>query len=84
MGRDTQSSWFRFVIPAGTVVRDDLQAGSHEFIPIPSGDTFMSTQEEIYLVFELKTASYDDIVLTAEGRLETVDKGSDKTPTASD
>ena len=84
MGRDTQSSWFRFVIPAGAVMRDDLQAGSHEFIPIRPGDTFRSTQEEIYLVFGLTTASYDDIVLTAEGRLEAADTGSDETPIARD
>ncbi len=84
MGRDTQSSWFQFVIPAGAVMRDDLQAGNHEFIPIRPRDTFRSMQEEIYLVFGLTTASYDDIVLTAEGRLETTDTGSDETPIARD
>ena len=34
MGRDADFSWFRFVIPAGRIMRDDLQVGNHEFIPI--------------------------------------------------
>ncbi len=71
MGRDADFSWFRFVIPAGRVMRDDLQVGSHEFIPIDPNDTFPSTQEEIYLVFALVTASYDAVPLTAECYLET-------------
>jgi tetratricopeptide (TPR) repeat protein len=66
MGRDADFSWFRFVIPAGRVMRDNLQAGNHEFIPIDPNDTFPSTQQEIYLVFALVTASYDAIPLTAE------------------
>jgi hypothetical protein len=45
--------------------------GSHEFIPIDPGDTFSATQKEIYLVFALATASYDEIPLTAECFLET-------------
>ncbi len=71
MGRDADFSWFRFVIPAGRVMRDNLQAGNHEFIPIDSNDTFHTTQEEIYLVFALVTASYDAIRLTTECYLET-------------
>ncbi len=71
MGRDADFSWFRFVIPASRVMRDDLQVGSHEFIPIDPNDTFPATQEEIYLVFALVTASYDAIPLTAECYLET-------------
>jgi tetratricopeptide (TPR) repeat protein len=71
MGRDADFSWFRFVIPADRVIRDDLQVGSHEFIPIDPGDSFSTTQQDIYLVFALVTASYDAIPLTAECYLET-------------
>ena len=71
MGRDADFSWFRFVIPAARVMRDDLQVGSHEFIPIDPDDTFLTIQQEIYLVFALVTASYDAIPLTAECYLET-------------
>ena len=71
MGRDADFSWFRFVIPAGRVMRDDLQVGNHEFIPIDPNDTFLTTQQEIYLVFALVTPSYDAIPLTAECYLET-------------
>ncbi len=71
MGRDADFSWFRFVIPARMVMRDDLLMGAHEFIPIDPGDTFPTTTKEIYLVFALVTASYDEIPLTAECFLET-------------
>ncbi len=71
MGRDADFSWFRFVIPSDGVLRDDLQVGSHEFIPIDPNDTFLDTQEEIYLVFALVTASYDAVPLTAQCDLET-------------
>lgn len=71
MGRDADFSWFRFVIPARMIMRDDLLMGAHEFIPIDPGDTFSTTQKEIYLVFALVTASYDEIPLTAECYLET-------------
>jgi tetratricopeptide (TPR) repeat protein len=71
MGRDADFSWFRFVIPAGRTMRDDLQVGNHEFIPIDPNDTFLTTQQEIYLVFALVTPSYDAIPLTAECYLET-------------
>jgi tetratricopeptide (TPR) repeat protein len=70
MGRDADFSWFRFMIPAGQVMRDDLQVGNHEFIPIDPNDTFRATQQEIYLVFALVTTSYDAIPLTAECYLE--------------
>ncbi|MBH0201016.1 MAG: tetratricopeptide repeat protein [Nitrospira sp.] len=33
-GRDADFSWFRFVIPATKVVRDDFPTGAHEFIPL--------------------------------------------------
>jgi tetratricopeptide (TPR) repeat protein len=71
MGRDADFSWFRFVIPSRMVMRDDLFMGAHEFIPIDPGDTFYATQKEIFLVFALVTASYDEIPLTAECYLET-------------
>ncbi|MCA9498513.1 MAG: tetratricopeptide repeat protein [Nitrospira sp.] len=71
MGRDADFSWFRFAIPARTVMRDDLLMGSHEFIPIDPGDTFPVTQQEIFVVFSLVTPSYDEIPLTAKCFLET-------------
>ena len=37
MGRDADFSWFRFVIPAGKVIRDDFPTGAHEFIPLKPG-----------------------------------------------
>ncbi|HXT65873.1 MAG TPA: tetratricopeptide repeat protein [Nitrospiraceae bacterium] len=64
MGRDADFSWFRFVIPAGKVMRDDFPSGAHEFIPLNPGDSFPATQQEIYLVFELVSASFDAIPLT--------------------
>lgn len=71
MRRDADFSWFRFVIPAGRVMSDNLQAGNHEFIPINPNDIFLTTQQEIYLVFALVTPPYDAIPLTAECFLET-------------
>ncbi len=71
MGRDADFSWFRFVIPAAKVVRDDFPTGAHDFIPLSPGDTFPATQGEIYLVFGLVSASYDAVPLTARCTLET-------------
>ena len=71
MGRDADFSLFRFIIPANRVMRDDLQGGNHEYIPIDPGDTFSTDQQEIYLVFDLVTASFDEVPLTAECFLET-------------
>jgi hypothetical protein len=70
MDRDADFSWFRFVIPAGKVMRDDSPTGDHEFIPLQPGDSFPATQQEIYLVFALVTASYDAVPLTAQCFLE--------------
>lgn len=70
MGRDADFSWFRFVIPASNVMRDDFQTGEHEFLPIDPRDSFFRTQPEIYLVFRLLTASYDAVPLTAQCWLE--------------
>jgi len=71
MGRDADFSWFRFVIPASKVVRDDFPTGAHEFIPLSPGDSFPTTQAEIYLVFGLVSASFDALPLTARCVLET-------------
>ncbi len=71
MGRDADFSWFRFVIPASKVVRDDFPTGAHEFIPLNPGDSFPTTQPEIYLVFGLVSASFDAVPLTARCALET-------------
>ncbi|MCP9446104.1 MAG: tetratricopeptide repeat protein [Nitrospira sp.] len=70
MGRDADFSWFRFVIPAGKVVRDDFPTGAHDFIPLNPGDTFPTTQPEIYLVFGLVSASYDAVPLAAQCFME--------------
>ncbi len=69
-GRDADFSWFRFVIPASKVFRDDFPTGAHEFIPLNPGDSFPSGQQEIYLVFGLVSASYDAVPLTARCVLE--------------
>ena len=71
MGRDSDFSWFRFVIPASGVMRDDFPTGWHEFIPIDPEDSFAITQREIYLVFRLASASFDALLLTAQCSLET-------------
>ncbi|WP_447969948.1 tetratricopeptide repeat protein [Nitrospira sp. M1] len=71
MGRDADFGTFRYVIPAKDVLRDNLPIGNHEFIPIDPGDTFPSTQPEIFLVFELLSASFDEMPLTVECFLET-------------
>ena len=71
MGRDADFSWFRFVIPAGRVVRDDFPTGAHEFIPLNPGDSFPPAQAEIYLIFGLVSASFDAVPLTARCFLET-------------
>src|SRR5262245_48578520 len=70
MGRDADFSWFRFVIPASKVMRDDFPTGDHQFIPINPGDSFPTTQQDIYLVFGLVSASYDAVPLTAQCFLE--------------
>ena len=71
MGKDADFGLFRFVIPANRVMRDDLQGGTHEFIPIDPTDTFATRQEDIFLVFGLMTASFDEVPLTVECYLET-------------
>jgi len=76
-GRDADFSWFRYVIPATKVVRDDFPTGAHEFIPLYPGDTFSATQSEIYLVFKLLSDSFDAVPLTAQCAPETSDMMED-------
>jgi len=84
MGRDADFSWFRFVIPASKVVRDDFPTGAHEFIPLSPGDSFPTTQTEIYLVFGLVSASFDAVPLTARCFLETSEMTGEQRAVAQD
>ncbi len=84
MGRDADFSWFRFVIPASKVVRDDFPTGAHEFIPLIPGDSFPTTQTEIYLVFGLVSASFDAVPLTARCFLETSEMTGEQRAVAQD
>ena len=84
MGRDSDFSMFRYVIPAQRVMRDDLPTGAHEFIPIETHDTFPIHQQEIVLVFGLVTASFDEVSLTAKCFLETSQIVRDQKALASD
>jgi len=84
IGRDADFSWFRFVIPADQIMRDDLQVGIHEFIPIDPNDTFPTTQQEIYLVFALAIPSFDAIPLTTECFFESSTMTWEQAPLARD
>lgn len=84
MGRDADFSWFRFVIPAAKVMRDDFPTGAHDFIPLNPGDSFPATQQEIYLVFGLVGASYDAVPLTAQCFLETAESTDRQHPIVQD
>lgn len=84
MGRDSDFSWFRFVIPAVKVVRDDFPTGAHDFIPVSPGDTFSSIQGEIYLVFKLVSESFDAVPLAARCMLETADSTASQQVIAQD
>lgn len=84
MGRDADFSWFRFVIPSSKVVRDDFPTGAHAFIPLSPGDSFPTTQQEIYLVFELVSSSYDAVPLTARCAMETSGMTGHQLPVAQD
>jgi tetratricopeptide (TPR) repeat protein len=83
-GRDADFTWFRYVIPAGKVLRDDSPTGAHEFIPLNPGDTFPGTQAEIYLVFKLVSDSFDAVPLTARCSLETREMTEDSQTTVQD
>lgn len=84
MGRDADFSWFRFVIPAIRVMRDDFPTGAHEFIPLNPNDSFPTTQRDIYLVFGLVSSSYDAVPLSVQCFLETPDVSGDQPPVAQD
>ena len=84
MGRDADFSWFRYVIPASKVLRDDFPTGAHDFIPLNPGDSFPTTQREIYLVFGLVSASYDGIPLSSQCYLETSEIIGDQPPVVQD
>ncbi|RPH77129.1 MAG: tetratricopeptide repeat protein, partial [Nitrospiraceae bacterium] len=84
IGRDADFSWFRFVIPASKVVRDDFPTGAHEFIPLNPGDSFPTTQPEIYLVFGLVSASFDAVPLTARCFVETSEMTGEQPAIAQD
>ncbi|HSA65702.1 MAG TPA: tetratricopeptide repeat protein [Nitrospira sp.] len=73
VGRDADFSWFRFVIPAAKVMRDDLPTGQHDFIPLNPSDSFPSNQRDIYLVFRLVSDSYDAVPLATQCYLETAE-----------
>lgn len=83
-GRDADFSWFRYVIPAGKVLRDDFPTGAHEFIPLNPSDTFPSTQSEIYLVFKLVSDSFEAVPLTARCVPETREMTEDPQTTVQD
>lgn len=84
MGRDADFSWFRFVIPAGKVMRDDFPTGAHEYIPLNPGDTFPADQQEIYLVFGLVSDSFDAVPLTARCVAEASETGEEPRAVAQD
>jgi tetratricopeptide (TPR) repeat protein len=84
MGRDADFSLFRFVIPAGKVLRDDSPTGAHDFIPLNPGDSFPTTQREIYLAFALVSDSYDAVPLTARCGIETSEMTGEERAVAQD
>lgn len=84
VGRDADFAWFRFVIPAKKVMRDDSPTGAHDFIPLDPGITFASTQQDVYLVFSLVTASYDEVPLTARCFKETAELAGAQAAVAQD
>ncbi|MCG8556957.1 MAG: tetratricopeptide repeat protein [Proteobacteria bacterium] len=84
MGRDADFSWFRYVIPAKNVMRDDFPTGEHVFIPIDPIDSFDRSQREIYLVFRLVSASYDEVPLAAQCFLEATETTEEPRGSAQD
>ncbi len=84
MGRDADFSWFRFVIPAAKVLRDDFPTGAHEFIPMNPNNSFPHTQREIYLVFGLVSSSYDAVSLSSQCFIETPDIEAEERPIVQD
>ncbi len=84
VGRDADFAWFRFVIPAKKVMRDDSPTGAHDFIPLDPGITFPANQQDIYLVFSLVTASYDEVPLAARCFKETTELAGAQAAVAQD
>ncbi len=84
MGRDSDFSWFRYVIPATKVLRDDFPTGAHDFVPINPGDTFSTSQPEIFLVFGLVSDSYDAVPLSTSCFLEQSETAGEPQPAAQD
>ncbi len=66
--------WFHILITAKAVVRDDLQAGFHDYIPLYPGDTFPTHQPEIYLIFGMTTPPTGDVKVTSHWIAEQVDQ----------
>ena len=66
--------WFHILITAKAVVRDDLQAGFHDYIPLYPGDTFPTHQPEIYLIFAMTTPPTGDEKVTSHWIAEQVDQ----------
>ena len=66
--------WFRILITAKGVVRDDLQAGFHDYMPLYPGDTFHPHQPEIYLIFGMTTPPTGDVKVTSHWIAEQVDQ----------
>ena len=46
-------------------MRDDSPTGAHDYIPLDPSISFPDSQQDIYLVFGLVTASYDEVPLAA-------------------
>ena len=63
---DVVRGWFRQLIMAKAVGQDDMQAGSHEYIPLDPGDTFFPSQPTIYLVFAITTPPADVKQITTQ------------------
>ncbi len=84
VGRDADFAWFRFVIPAKKVMRDDSPTGAHDFIPLDPGISFPGSQQDIYLVFSLVTASYDEVPLSARCFKETAELAGAQAAVAQD
>jgi len=84
IGRDSFRAWFSHIIPAHAVERDDLQTGTHDFLPLNPRDTFHPDDPEITLVFGVLLPSYDAIQLTAEYVLEPGSIGSPQSPIGRD
>jgi tetratricopeptide (TPR) repeat protein len=66
LGMDTTRGSFRQVMTARDVVQDDLQTGLHEYIPVSPTDTFVETDEVIYVVFTLTSTQEDEVALTSQ------------------